>query len=216
VTQRNHEETERFTSQTRPVPLVALEHWRVAVAMCASLILSGCLTVKSTAPGSGLQPVYPRILVGHRVVGPGPAGTTPNVLLYERTDSWQPALKWESFPGAVDRDLDSEHSLARITHTRYDLRIWREENGWPVELAYEREGLPAPEHRVEKPLAPGMTYCWSIRARFEVDGQTRVSRWGFVQFPFTGWYGISSRALAAGRVDQIPGPNYYRFQTPEL
>jgi hypothetical protein len=185
------------------------------VTLGASLLLAGCFSVKTTSPVSGLRPISPPALIGQQV-GPGASSSAPGTLIYETTDSSQPTLKWESFPGAADRNLDPDLSLARIANLGYDLRIWREENGWPAELVYEREGLPAPEHRVERPLAPAAKFCWSIRARFELDGRARVSRWGFAQFPSTAWYGTSREALAAGRVDQIPGPNYYRFQTPGL
>jgi hypothetical protein len=60
---------------------------------------------------------------------------------------------------------------------RYDLRIWNAARRGPAAPVYERFGLESPEHRVEEPLAPGTTYYWSVRARFERDGQPRATRW---------------------------------------
>jgi hypothetical protein len=41
-----------------------------------------------------------------------------------------------------------------------------------------REDLLAPSHTLEEPLRPATACFWSIRARFLIDGQLRVSDWG--------------------------------------
>lgn len=186
--------------------------WEMIVTMSAVLLLTGCSTTTTKAPVSGLRPISPPVLIGWGV-GFLNAPNPPS-LVYETTDSSQPILKWESFPTAQDRKLDRGGSLSRIANVAYDLRIWRAENGWPAKLVYERKGLPAAEHQVEQPLAPATTFFWSVRAGFELGGQTRVSRWGFAPFPFAKLPGPSRARPAAGRVDQIQGPSYFRFQTP--
>ncbi len=69
-------------------------------------------------------------------------------------------------------------------------------------MVYSRQGLPEPGHKIEAPLEPVTEYFWSVRARFELDGQTRVTPW--------------SAALgdpAEGPL-QLPRPSYFRFKTP--
>jgi hypothetical protein len=43
---------------------------------------------------------------------------------------------------------------------------------------YRRDGLLRPEHVLEEALAPNARYFWTVRARFELDGATRVTGWG--------------------------------------
>jgi hypothetical protein len=99
-----------------------------------------------------------------------------------------------------------------VRRVTYDLRIWRgirENDGleetYPAELIYERSALTRPEHVVETPLAHETRYLWSVRARFELDGQARVTPWG----------ALANRSRAdAARADLLPPRNYYRFATP--
>ena len=67
------------------------------------------------------------------------------------------------------------------------------------DVVYAREGLPAPWHTVEQPLAPGGRYFWSVRARFELDGRERVTDWS------------TTNAYAAVR-QAPPGVYTYRFR----
>jgi hypothetical protein len=67
--------------------------------------------------------------------------------------------------------------MSRVTNIRYDLRIAREEDSAPAEVVYRREGLPAPEHRLEQSLASATRYFWTVRARFELDGRTQLTEW---------------------------------------
>jgi hypothetical protein len=88
-----------------------------------------------------------------------------------------PTLSWISFPPP-----EYEPLRERITEVSYDLRIWesygREPREWaPDRLAYSRSRLPGPMHRVELPLAPETPYVWSVRARFKLDGEWRLSPW---------------------------------------
>jgi len=133
---------------------------------------------------SGLRPHYPE---------PAPK--------FVEVDSLRPMLRWEPFPRPQDREVDKDGNPARIREVTYDLRIWRAELEhpieYPAELIYSRRGLPDPEHRVEEPLKPSTKYFWSIRARFELDGQPRVTQWGVMRLAIV-----------------LPHPGHYRFKTP--
>ena len=143
--------------------------------------LVACVGTPRPAPVWGLRPEYPEALVGS-VGHPSP--------FFVEVDSPQPVLRWQSFPRPED---SKNEKIKGITNVTYDLRIWRVTGPYRVrhsslldlnhyfvafkivEPIYEREGLPQPGHKIEEPLEPFRNYFWSIRARFQVDGQTRVS-----------------------------------------
>ena len=65
-------------------------HWRVAVAMCVTLILSGCGSVRKIIPPvSGLRPVYPPGFVGqwNNYWNTYDINPPADILIYERS-SW--------------------------------------------------------------------------------------------------------------------------------
>jgi hypothetical protein len=146
-------------------------------------------------------------VVGLRPLSP------PARRLAPKLQSLQPTLRWESFPRRADVEADREGWVNRVQRVTYDLRIWhgiRENDGqeetYPAELVYEKRALTKPEHVLETPLARETRYLWSVRARFELDGQPRVTPWGVL-------------ANEESRVDEprstlLPPRNYYRFATP--
>jgi hypothetical protein len=82
-------------------------------------------------------------------------------------ETLQPTLRW---------------TPADAPATTYDLAIyegviegdfWHGEKRVPGGRVYYREGLPAPEHRLEQQLEEGKHYFWSVRTR---NGET-VSPW---------------------------------------
>ena len=60
-------------------------------------------------------------------------------------------------------------------------------------------GIPLPRG-IETPLAPSTRYAWTVRARFDLDGATRVTAWG--------------SEGRGSRLPQVPNPFYYRFAIP--
>jgi hypothetical protein len=80
----------------------------------------------------------------------------------KRTYSTQPTFSWEPF------------SDTRVT---YELRIWRAGRWGPDSIVYNRAGIEGAEHELEVPLAPSTPYYWSVRARFQKDGETRLTDW---------------------------------------
>ena len=139
---------------------------------------------------SGLKPQYPKFLTGHDGIG------------YYEVDSLRPFFRWESFPRSQDLKRDKDGLLSRIDKVTYDLKVWRaqEDCDYPAELLYSRQGIPVSAHIMKEPLKPSTKYHWTVRARFEIDGQTRVTEWG------VGWHGR--------RLPVTPNPLYYRFKTP--
>lgn len=130
-------------------------------------------------------------------------------------DSLQPRLEWVPFPSKKDKSLDTKAVLKELGPVSYDLRIWKvfEEEYHPVELIYERRDLADPQHVVEQPLEPGISYFWAVRARFEHEGQPTVTRWT-----------LYPAALMASLADLTDFPlgndplsmfaGQYRFSTP--
>ncbi len=135
------------------------------VVPCALLFLVACTRPLEVA---GLRPLSP---------------TTEDRM--PTLESSQPALRWEPFPRPADLEADPHGWVRRVRGVTYDLRIWRggrdhfgHEEIYPDELVYARSALSVPEHTVDTPLASETPYLWSVRARFELDGQIRVTPWG--------------------------------------
>lgn len=96
----------------------------------------------------------------------------------------QPTFRWEAFPRPVDlpgsggdgrhfTDVSYEMSVFRAVVKRTD--SVRTYVAGP--LVYARKGLTEPSHRIEEPLQPCARYAWTVRARFKLDGQPRVTEW---------------------------------------
>jgi len=150
----------------------------------------------------------PLEVAGLRPLSPEPYNLAP------RLESLQPELRWESFPRPIDLDADRGGWVSRVQHVTYDLRIWRgvgDHSGYqdiyPDELVYARTALAMPEHTVETALASGTQYLWSVRARFELDGQLRVTPWGVLRLP-------RQTLVDDSRSMSVPPRGYYRFVTP--
>ena len=103
----------------------------------------------------------------------------------------QPMLSWDTLSLSNGKKIDMAiRSISRIT---YELRVWKNGVGGR-EPVYERKGLTETKHRIEDPLEPSTVYAWTVRARFVLDNQTRLT---------------SSACTPGDRV------NYYHFETPE-
>lgn len=143
---------------------------RVRAAWLAALLLvAGCSSQPSAPVSVGVE----------RIAGVASGSV----------DSLRPTLRW---PPVSARPPGT----SRLT---YDLRVWRVEGGYPVELAYVREALPEPHHTLAEPLQPATEYAWSSRARLEVEGQVRLTDW---------------RVTYGTRFGVLPHPLYPRFRTP--
>lgn len=102
--------------------------------------------------------------------------------------SLQPTLDWEPFPNSWEDPT-------------YDLIVWRAKTGESEaraeSIAYERERLAKPSHRIETTLEPATHYLWAVRANFTRDRQTQTTPWSY--------------ELVATVPDK---PLYFQFSTP--
>jgi hypothetical protein len=78
-------------------------------------------------------------------------------------------------------------------------------------------------HALAAPLDPNTMYLWSVRARFLLDGEERVTRWSLHQDAYvggmpTGYKVLASMFLPPQRkgclIDGIPALHHHRFRTP--
>lgn len=148
----------------------------------ALAILSGCGGVTVV----GLHPKYP----------PLEKKAFATHCEFVEVESLQPTFQWQPFPRPSDDFAD------RIQDVTYELRIWTTTQGPSGKLRYSRDGLKLPSHKLEKPLEPSIQYLWSVRARFTIDGNSRVTEWGMAGLPL--------------RNEAIPNLSCFRFKTPEL
>lgn len=143
----------------------------------------------------GLAPIFPPTrgaLTGDRFIGAR--------FEWFAVDGLRPRFKWESFPRPGDVAAAPE-DMGRIRNVKYELMVAREENMAPGEIVYRQEGLPLPEHAINLSLGPDSRYFWTVRARFELDGRSRVTEWGSTHF-------------AAREKITAPSQYSYRFRTP--
>jgi len=143
----------------------------------------------------GLAPIDPRTrgtLTGDPLFG--------DRFEWTEVSSLRPMLRWQAFPRPTDIAA-APSEMARVTSVTYDLVIAREHNYAAGDVIYRRRGLPAPEHRLETPLAPNARYFWTIRARFMLDGVAHVTGWGSTNY-------VARDGVTA------PSRYSYRFRTP--
>lgn len=130
-----------------------------------AVALSACALPASVY---GLRPEYPMAFLD--------ISGTPKSAFVE-VETLQPTLRWEAFSDAAARKDDRGGRLNGIRDVSYDLRIFLAEEDHPGDVFYARSELPEPSHKVETPLLPTAKYFWTVRARFMLDGMTRVTPW---------------------------------------
>lgn len=189
----------------------ASSRWIIALVLCALPMLTGCFK----PPVIGLRGIAPPVVYSAMPKGFPTISELPAVK-FVKIDTLQPTFEWEAFPNKSAKQADNEEDLEHLKNVTYDLRIWYVVRGLPGELAYERDALPQPRHRLEKPLSPGTRYCWTVRPRFTLNGEPRVGTWAFSRLPWPPEYGAryGSYFYGSSRLEQIPPDNYYRFKTP--
>lgn len=186
--------------------------WHGLFYLLATVMIAGCGGLRYPATTAGLRPDYPEVLVGYY----GQAE-------FAEVDSLQPTLRWEVFPGLPSGGSVRKGPVSRTQHVTYDLTIWHAESDFRAMLVYARHGLPSPSHTIEPPLQQCTPYLWTIRARFELDGQTRVGEWGVIvpTAEELQRLGVSRHGFTqvepkdiARRLPRVPNPFWYRFKTP--
>jgi hypothetical protein len=206
---------------------------KIAAILALSIGLPGCHTCQF-ATGDNLHEFAGCADDAIRVFGFQPL--QPPFTIENRFASvWSltPTLKWQ--PSTL---MAGDHTISSM---RYDLAIWKAINPYhadsdsfsdarfsrgnvwvsvdALEIAYERQDLTETSHTVETALEPGTEYAWSVRARFDLNGETRVSEWSLVMMPEPlsyvthGGRAYSSREHAR-LTGQIPSYALYYFITP--
>ncbi len=152
--------------------------------LAALLLVSAC-----AVENVGLRPEYPEVSEDHVEV-----------------NSFQPTFTWAPFEPPPDRQSEASKSGIGSSEVTYEVKIWRaDEDHYPLNLVYQREGVVEASHRVGMPLEPNTKYVWSVRARFPVEGKTRVNEWGRINEGIC----VFQRSYS-----YIPSLCYYRFKTP--
>jgi len=175
----------------------------------AAFVSAGCAV---QSPVSGFRPLYPEVTHSF--------GKAPDMLDWPKVDSLQPTLRWQGFPGEHQQFLGGRVSPfvavdpASVRDVTYDLRIWTVRGRMPGDLVYEIDGLKEPSHRLGRALKPDAEYYWSVRARFNLDGQSRTSEWSLAQIPCPPEYRIECARGVSRQTGNIPELNHYRFKTP--
>ncbi|MBK9243415.1 MAG: hypothetical protein IPM30_00925 [Burkholderiales bacterium] len=189
-------------------------------------------------------PSWETIAAKFSACGLQPKQPVPNWVLFGSTgvadtvvDSRFPMLAWEQFP--PKQWVSYEPSLSEAKAITYDVRVWRDAEHLAGDLVYERIGLAATSHRVEHELEPATRYLWSVRARYNVAGRPRATRWTVTPTPYFFPAAELAAAVSAPRIeagsvvaaapcarggqerwtpckclDFIPSANLFRFRTP--
>lgn len=188
--------------------IINVTWFRLAI-VAVLLGISGCA---KEAAVLGLRPLDPPVMKsGRRLDSPTVA-------------SVQPTLRWTALAvvGGSTQDTITPSfegiEASKIGDVSYDLRVWRVVEGDPADRVYERFDLKAPFHRLEEPLNPDTQYYWSVRVRFRLDGETRLSEWSMSLDPRKSPNPLTpdlSGQRIARKTGRIPATNYFRFETPK-
>ena len=148
----------------------------------AWVLILGLLGLTACTTFHGVKPIYP---------GVGNPNYDPPTV-----DSLQPILRWKPSP---------------VPDVSYDLIIyecvkagsfgsWEGIQRTMGKVAYYREGIPEPEHKVEESLKADREYYWSVRVR---QGE-KVSAWSVYDYDL---FLVTAYMFAKNQ--------FFRFKTPE-
>jgi len=101
-------------------------------------------------------------------------------------DGPKPTFRWEAFP----RDFElaaASNDGHEITNVRYELRVFDAAEPFnpnrlfvPGLKVYEARDIREPFHTIDRFLPACNDYYWTVRAKFDLDGQTRATEWAGV------------------------------------
>jgi hypothetical protein len=170
-------------------------------------------------PHYALAPIYPPIEFGGRAFGNRK---------FVKVNSVSPRLSWESFPRDFDL-LTPGNRPVDISNVGYDLRVFEAGRSTgtflvPAAEVYSARGVLTSSHRIESPLDACTGYFWTVRARFKLDGRSRVTEWagafelwGGHEKPWNLRRGLYSSVMVEWVAYNKPdGPEwyYFAFRTP--
>jgi hypothetical protein len=92
--------------------------------------------------------------------------------------------------------------------------IWHAAGPNLADLVYRREHLTEPIHTLEILLEPNVRYFWTVRARFTVDGKTKVTEWSKRSVSASLLFKIFSLGVASlGGHPADSTSGFYQFRT---
>lgn len=179
-----------------------------------------------------LSPEYPMI----DFCGLFSAHSAIATLKFVEVDSIQPTLRWEGFPRDYDL-INADGQPQQITDVRYDLRIFNTTTPSsgshrmliPSKQVYDARNISIPYHKIENKLEKCTNYFWTVRARFKLDDNVRVTEWagafdalGSNERPWNLRHGLHAYTypivewMLPARPPIADGPEwyYYPFSTP--
>jgi len=113
----------------------------------------------------------------------------PAAVGFQAVSSLQPTLRWEPYTLFTPSNEEQGPQPIPISNVTYEIRIFQKTEGYSITwsygkntgnpglLIYHRNDLAQPFHKLEKPLEPDVEYFWTVRARFVLEGRTRVTEW---------------------------------------
>ncbi|MGD2140804.1 MAG: hypothetical protein PVH25_10435 [Burkholderiales bacterium] len=173
------------------------------------------LPIKYYVPHYVLAPVVPDLEVDQLFSD----DTASWHLKFVVVDALKPTFQWEPFPREFEAAAQSNEGH-RITNVRYELRVYDAVEPFnpnhlfvPGLKVYEAIDIPEPTHTIDVRLRDCSEYYWTVRAKFDLDGQTRATEWAGVygaKGQFSPWY---LRSEDAGQRPALsPEQFYYPFK----
>ena len=150
-------------------------------SMVVVLFLSGC-TMSPWWVGP-LKPIEPPATL--KVI----PFARQKVVGFQPVSSLQPILRWEPYKLFTPSNEERGPQPILISNVTYEIRIFQRTEGYSITwaygkntgnpglLIYHRNDLVQPFHKLEKPLESDVEYFWTIRARFVLEDQIRVTEW---------------------------------------
>lgn len=138
-------------------------------------------------------------------------------ILKRITDITYDLRVWKGHAGFPDEMVYEQRRLNAVVRTGEVTKQANETNEGQPESANTKPVVlieRIAEHTIEAPLDLASEYYWSVRARFKLDGQTRLTKWSHYRVPnfLPMQRGYRDPCLA----DYIPVTHYFRFKTPEF
>ena len=156
-----------------------------------------------------LAPEYPSVEYSSTPFGATDA-SYPNVEI-SAVATMPPTLRWEQFPRSWE-SAGPDGTRPAITNVSYELKVFDLLRGeaWPQpgQEVYRATDLAHPEHRITVDLRPCTEYFWTVRARFELSGRTRVTEWAGAYQPALG---PGQEPWKLRRSASVPRPSWFYF-----
>lgn len=134
-----------------------------------------------------------------------------------KIDSLHSQMTWESFPTVDELKDDKDHELAMLNNVSYEVKIYSAVPAFPEASMRKDDLVPGeliesgttqePKFQPKIPLEDCGNYFWTFRARFNLNGQPKVTEWA----------GTYNRQLEScwdfGSLPPKPSRTFYPFKS---